>query len=412
MARTGTFESVTGKIPGFEGTMSDVPSIALGSPPMGGELLCEIEPLIWLEARASTSESMSLEPVLEVRERNRIDDWLEERGDKDVLPSVDSSNGIRNENRLPSLTFESTRNCPPSCSTILATTAKPRPNENERRKNISRWHNRIASLRIDLPTPAGPDFGSESSTCSNSRNMISSLSAEIPHPVSATTISTAVCLESRRPSGSVNVAQCTVIMPWEVYLTDQLGSIRLFDMLRQNKLNVRELAIKFWTTVLIFRASPMTWVGASKIVLNSIFLRLASLSYRRAASLIASWRLNGSLNVVSLPHSSRVRSYTRIRDIIPRTEMYHTSRSFIVKRRLWEIVKYQNEALTEHNVRTFDAAWDFSRLSRVSGSNGPLSAISRQLRKKSQKERKNLIRLRILDYMVERCSNYVTEQDS
>lgn len=51
-----------------------------------------------------------------------------ERCDDTSLLAVSMANGIRKEKRLPSLTCESTRSCPPSCSTMRATTARPKPN--------------------------------------------------------------------------------------------------------------------------------------------------------------------------------------------------------------------------------------------------------------------------------------------
>ena len=56
----------------------------------------------------------------EAERGGEIDFW-------DPVVEVDNSKGIKNENREPSPGFESTRSWPPSCSTILATTAKPRP---------------------------------------------------------------------------------------------------------------------------------------------------------------------------------------------------------------------------------------------------------------------------------------------
>jgi len=110
------------------------------------------------------------------------------------------------------LTWESTRSWPPSCSTILATTANPRPGQGQ-------WG--IQSYwQLIVPTLASEfDRSSEDSTCSNSRNIFSNFPSSIPHPVSETTISTAVCFELLKPSGSSNVLHQTEINPVSVYLT-------------------------------------------------------------------------------------------------------------------------------------------------------------------------------------------------
>lgn len=58
------------------------------------------------------------------------------------------------------------------------------------------------------------------STCSNSRKMLSSLSEEIPQPVSDTTISTATFPTFRRPSGSSKARHWTDMLPSFVYFTE------------------------------------------------------------------------------------------------------------------------------------------------------------------------------------------------
>jgi len=105
-------------------------------------------------------------------------------------------NRMRNEKRLPWSTFESTRSWPPSCSTLRATTARPRP--------------RPGGVLV---------LHCADSTCSNSRKMLSSLLAGIPQPVSPTIISTAICFEFLRPSCSLNARHETVIVPRCVYFT-------------------------------------------------------------------------------------------------------------------------------------------------------------------------------------------------
>lgn len=96
--------------------------------------------------------------------------------------------GIKNEKRLPWSTVDSTRSCPPSCSTILETTARPNPSP----KRFSS-HQPLVRL-VYSPTPeSSPTFGPDDSTCSNSLKICSSLSGGIPQPVSATRISTAIC---------------------------------------------------------------------------------------------------------------------------------------------------------------------------------------------------------------------------
>ena len=146
---------------------------------------------IWSDPRASTKSSMSL-PVLLFRDPRTT------RGD--VLHELKSfstatAKGIKNENRLPSPTLDSTRSWPPNCSTIRATTANPRPRPGE-------------AVR-----------GAADSTCSNSRKIFSSLVGGIPQPVSATTISTAVEPSRLRPSGSSKGLHSTVILPWVEYFT-------------------------------------------------------------------------------------------------------------------------------------------------------------------------------------------------
>lgn len=81
--------------------------------------------------RASTILSISLEPLL-ARDCDRVcNATLDDDGSEDAIwpwtLSPMSSNGIKNENLEPSFILESTRSWPPSCSTILATTARPSP---------------------------------------------------------------------------------------------------------------------------------------------------------------------------------------------------------------------------------------------------------------------------------------------
>lgn len=53
--------------------------------------------------------------------------------------------------------------------------------------------------------------------------MLSSLSDDMPQPVSATMISMATLSELRRPSGSSKALHSTVIVPSRVYLTGTRG---------------------------------------------------------------------------------------------------------------------------------------------------------------------------------------------
>lgn len=141
--------------------------------------------VMWSDAKASTRSSISL-PLLLFREPRPVR--------KDVLHDLEPispvmAKGIKNEKRLPSFTLDSTRSWPPSCSTIRATTANPRPR------------------------PGVAVRGAADSTCSNSRKMLSSLAGEMPQPVSATTISTAMEPSRLKPSGSSKALHSTVIFP-------------------------------------------------------------------------------------------------------------------------------------------------------------------------------------------------------
>lgn len=103
----------------------------------GRERWGEIASPMWFDWSASTKLSSSLPPELlllrlrmprEPRERVDADSGRELEGDRDTSVLLSHRvKGIRKENWLPLSTFESTRNWPPSCSTIRATTANPRP---------------------------------------------------------------------------------------------------------------------------------------------------------------------------------------------------------------------------------------------------------------------------------------------
>lgn len=146
----------------------------------------------WLEDRALTRFSISLLCDIDGKSMLMLDDGLGDVDDRDAVdadPETKRESGMRKENRLPLLTVDSTRNCPPSCSTILATTARPSPAK-IRYQDLTK---NGGKQREVAPTPTLPlSLGSEDSTCSNSRKMCSNLSGGMPEPVSATRISTAV----------------------------------------------------------------------------------------------------------------------------------------------------------------------------------------------------------------------------
>lgn len=132
----GTFVSNSPILTGRRGTPESVTSIPPDRIDAAGELADPRSGCagdggagdIWLEESASTNESISVADFFPLKDRN----WREDREDclddvVDTERSAGSVKGMRNENRLPSSTLESTRSWPPSCSTIRATTASPRP---------------------------------------------------------------------------------------------------------------------------------------------------------------------------------------------------------------------------------------------------------------------------------------------
>lgn len=141
MGRMGICESATSNLPGGQGPFSELSGRNPGSSILGTSR-AGVQPFdvprdpMWSDASASTRHSISFPPELglfvRVRRRSdadRSEDACDDGGDSDISdpPSTDNDSGMRNENRLPSPTFESTRSWPPNCSTIRATTASPRP---------------------------------------------------------------------------------------------------------------------------------------------------------------------------------------------------------------------------------------------------------------------------------------------
>lgn len=153
-----------------------------------------------------------------------------------------------------------------------------------------------------------PGLGSNDSTSSNSLNRWSSFSEGIPHPSSATRISAAVRWGTRKPCGSKKVEQRTV-MEFEAYFTDRRSVGQVSGYLI-HEIDIQELAVRFWTIVWIFFASPTTFLGLwSSSSLKLTLRRSASALYISVACSMVWRRSNGSWNEVSFPISSRVKSY-------------------------------------------------------------------------------------------------------
>ena len=138
----------------------------------------------------------------------------------------------------------------------------------------------------------------DASTCSNSRNMLSSFSGVMPHPVSDTTISTAMLSGSPRLAGSSKARHSTDILPLLVYLTGDVFVTTL--SLGNGRLYSRAFAVRFAMTVRIFFASPTTRRGHFETsISNCNPRRAASLRYTIVDSNTTLQRSKGSLKEVS-----------------------------------------------------------------------------------------------------------------